>query len=472
MFIQSEMDKIVFGTDGWRAIIAGDFSFKNLQRIAQAYADYLNASGKADKGVAVSFDTRFMSGRFATAFAEVLASNRVHTILSTLFTPTPVLSFTVKKRNLAGGIMITASHNPYYYNGIKFKDAYGGPALPEMTRSIEEHLDETEPRHDPPLVRKYLLKDDFIPDYSSFLDSYINMPTMSGYPGRVIINPMGGAACGIFEAILNRTGCAFSTINGRPDPYFNNRHPEPVLNNLEDLVTAVRDSDASLGFATDGDADRFGVIDRHGQFVELHDLIPMLARHLIESRGWKGGIVRTTSMADTIDRLAAKYSLPVHEVPVGFKNVTELMIAKDILIGGEESGGFGFKGYIPERDGILSALLTLEMLAAGNQGIDERVQALRSEFGPFAYGRMDQYHERKVLDSNMDMIRRKPPDKIGHFKVHRFNIVDGIKFYFDDRSWMLVRVSQTEPLVRIYVGSTNRQSVNLLLKDGIKLITR
>jgi phosphomannomutase len=464
-------NQIKFGTDGWRAVIADKFTFENVRIIAQAVSDYINSQEIAHQGIGVSYDTRFMSAQFARLIAEVVSSNAISVFLSRTFTPTPVLSFTVKNRNLAGGVMVTASHNPYEYSGVKFKGSYGGSAMMDMTESIEKWLYRTPPRHDIDLIKKNIHEVDFFPDYAAHLRSYLRFNLIESFPDGIVYDPIHAAGSGFLDRFLHESNMRFHIIHRKCDPFFGNKLPEPILKNLIDLRKAVLSHGAQLGLATDGDADRFGVLDDQGNFVELHDLMPLLFSYLIESRGWTGDVVRTTSMTNTIDKMANELGRKVHEVPVGFKNVCEVMLQEDILIGGEESGGFGYKNHIPERDGILSCLLILEMLGAWQKPIRELVAEIRAKYGPFNYGRIDQYGAPEILNRNMELLRKSPPGKVGHFQVESVSLIDGIKFYFTNQSWMLLRVSQTEPLGRIYVGSDCDEKVQALLREGKTLLT-
>ncbi len=466
------MNQIKFGTDGWRAVIADTFTFDNLRTIAQALCDFLHSHLELEKGIAISFDTRFMSAQFARTLAEVISSNRIPVYLSDSFTPTPVLSYAVKHRELSAGIMVTASHNPYYYNGVKFKASYGGPVQDQFTREVEKLLNQNKPRHDSDLIKHLSHKTDFFDDYKTHVKQIIDFDAIASFDKKIVFDPMHGAGCGYFEKLLNETELEIEYINNNPDATFAGRLPEPTPKNLSELRKQVVNNKAVLALATDGDADRFGVIDEYGEFVQLHDLMPLLFSYLIEEKKLGGDVVRTTSMADTIDRLAEKHGRKVTEVPVGFKNVCEKMLKMDILIGGEESGGFGFKNHIPERDGIFSCLLLLEMLSVRDKSLSEMVESLRKEFGPFSYGRIDKYFNPEVMHKNLKTLRDTPPEKFGQFNMDRVSIIDGIKFYFSDNSWMLMRVSQTEPLGRIYVGSDNDQKISQLLQMGTDLLTK
>ncbi len=464
--MKTEMRPIRFGTDGWRALIAETFTFDNVRHIGQAMADYLHERREDENGVAIGYDTRFLSDRFARTLAEVLAANRIPVFLSASFCPTPLVSFAVRRRGLAAGVMVTASHNPYTYNGVKFKGAFGGPALVDTTRAIEKHLFQNQPRMDTNL--RLIEECDFFPAYQQHLRDYFDWSKIESLQKKVVFDAMHGAGCGYLDKLLPEAwrGGRLHTINQDPHPLFKNKLPEPILKNLSELQQTVVAGGFDAGLACDGDADRFGVLDNQGRFVELHDLMPLLFRHLLQTRGWPGDVVRTTSMANTVDKMAGALGRRVIEVPVGFKNVAEQMLEREILIGGEESGGFGYRGHLPERDGLFSCLLVLELLAESGQSLADHVQGLRRDYGPFAYDRIDQHCAVTVLQQNMQALRAEPPGRIGPFKVESVTTVDGIKFYFSDGSWMLMRVSDTEPLGRIYVGSTSPGQVRQLLDAG------
>lgn len=455
-----------FGTDGWRAIIAEQFTFENVRRIAAAAARYLRDTGERARPVVVGYDTRFLSAEFARAFAETAARCGATVYLSKAVSPTPVLSFAVRHYRAALGVMITASHNPYPYNGIKFKAAYGGPALPELTQAIEEYLHALSSAAYAQELGGRLVEKDFAPPYWRQIESFVSIPTIRKFRGAIAFDAMHGAGIGTVDAFLRRLKIPVYSVRSDVHPLFDGGGPEPIAQNLEPLREAVRKNKATVGLATDGDADRFGVLDEKGQFVQLHDLMPLVFEYLVETRGWSGHVVRTTSMHDTVDKLAASMGRHVIEVPVGFKNVCEKMLSHDILIGGEESGGFGYKNHLPERDGILSCLLLVEMLAHRSTCISQLVRLLRRRTGPFAYGRIDKHFSVAELRRNFSALRETPPKKFAGIAVARVSTADGIKFYFTDGSWMLMRISDTEPLGRIYVGSHDDATVQKLLRAG------
>jgi phosphomannomutase len=460
-----------FGTDGWRAVIGDSFTFDNVRLVARALARHLAAGASGPTPViAVGHDTRFLSPEFAAAAADAAAGAGAEVHLSPGHCPTPALSFFVRQRRLAAGIMITASHNPPAYNGVKFKAPYGGPAMAEMTRGVERCLHAI--AGGTPVASKQpakVRKTDFMPAYWRQVERFLDTAAMRRFRGRIVFNPMYGAGRGTVDVFLRRLGLDVVTLNDTANPGFGGLHgPEPIAANLADQAALVRRERAAVGLATDGDADRFGVLDGAGNFVQLHDLMPLLFRHLVRTRGWPGDVVRTTSMADTVDKMAAAEGRQVVEVPVGFKNVCEQMIAREVLIGGEESGGFGYHGHIPERDGVLSCLLLIEMLGASGRTIAHEVARLRRETGPFAYGRLDRYGDMDRLRANFDALRAAPPDRLAGLRTERVSLMDGIKFYFRGGGWMLMRLSDTEPLARIYVAADSDARVRRILAAGAK----
>ena len=458
--------QIRFGTDGWRAIIADEFTFANVEIIAQTMADYLFSSSTANRGIVVGYDYRFHSENYAQRVAEVVASNDIPVSLSDTALPTPALSLATKQRNCAGGIMLTASHNPPIYNGIKFKAPYGGSATKEITQEIEKHLYKTPPKRDKELAEKNIQKLDLVTPYLSQLKSFVNLDKIKTYPIKVVADSMYGVGKNYLEQLLSGDKIQIKTIRGNRDALFGGILPEPIPKNLGMLIEEVPSFGAEVGLATDGDSDRIGVVDEQGRFVTPHHLMPILFEHLKKTRNWSGDVVRTFSMASLIDKVAAEYGAKVTEVPVGFKNVTELMIQQDILIGGEESGGIGIKNHIPERDGLLLALLTLECLATTGKKPSELVADLENRYGKLAYDRIDAHCPDEIRLGLINRLKSLPPDSIANINVAQVSGFDGVKFYFVDGSWMLIRASDTEPVVRIYVGSDSEQKTASILNAG------
>ena len=463
---------IRFGTDGWRAIIAREFNFDNVGRVAGALSKYLLESNKRINGVVISYDTRFLSDQFALHFARVVASNNIPVVLSSKFTPTPVLSFAVKQLGLNAGVMVTASHNPYFYNGIKFKASYGGPVLDDFVQQIEKRIESIVAPIDEKRVRQNIQYLDLTKAYFEHLKKVLRVEVVEKFYDLLAYDAMHGCGIGFLQHFFEEFGLKAKYLRHEENPLFSRGRPEPIPENLLDLQTLVREQAMGLGLATDGDADRCAVIDDQGLFVELHDLMPLLARYLIKERKFPGDFVRTTSLHPTIDRLASTFNRRVKEVPVGFKNVTEQMLAENILIGGEESGGFGYGFHLPERDGILTVLLVLEMLAYYQVKISELVSELRQKFGPFFYLRKDiSQQNSKILIRNLKRLRENIPERVVKQQVTDFSLKDGLKLYLNNDCWILIRVSQTEPLARIYVAGRDEQTVRSVMKWGVEQIT-
>ena len=461
--------KIRFGTDGWRGIIADNYTFENVRIIAQATADYLKEQGTASQGIAVGYDYRFMSEKYAQMTAEVLAANGIRVALGKEATPTPALSFYVKKFNCAGGIMITASHNPPEYNGVKFKGNYGGSAVPAITKEIEKHLYKQTPKETQTTLDNIDLVDLDGP-YIAQLRSMVDMKAISNAGFTVVHDAMHGSGKNLLEKIMEGTKCKVISIRSNRDCLFGGVLPEPIAKNLGILIETVRSEKADLGIATDGDADRFGVVDGHGDYVWPHYSIPIVYEHLRNNRKWTGDVVHTVSLAPIIDRMVADYGdAEVIEVPVGFKNVCEVMLERDVIIGGEESGGIGVKNHIPERDGLMIGLLTLEMLAMTGKKFHEYVTDLENRYGAFCYDRVDAHLADDKRLGLIQRLRDNPPQDFGGIPVVKVNTLDGIKFSFKGNGWLLIRTSDTEPVIRLYAGSESMDNTWKILNAGKKI---
>lgn len=458
-----------FGTDGWRAVIAQDFTFANVRRVAQALADYVSATGEADRGVVVGYDTRFLSDRFARAVAEVLAANRVPVYLTAQTTPTPAVSFAVKHLGAAGGVMVTASHNPPEYNGIKFKGPYGGSALPSMVEQIETCLQTVAVAEDHVLASpsgdssKLIQPFDPRPAYFDQLRRLVDFDAIRTAGLGVVADPMHGAGRGYLQALLAEEGVSVTEIRGELNPSFGGVNPEPIISNLAALARAVQETGAALGVATDGDADRVGAVDERGNFVDSHRIFALLLQHLVTRRHWTGSVVKTFSTTRMIDTLAAAYGLTLHETPIGFKYVCEYMLAEDVLIGGEESGGIGVKNHLPERDGLLCALLLAEIIALSGESLYGLVEDLMRHVGRHEYGRVDVHFEPGHKEAVLGRLLTSPPQDLGGQRVVEQQDKDGLKFLMADGSWLLIRPSGTEPLLRIYAEASSQAQVQQLL---------
>lgn len=468
---------IRFGTDGWRAVIADTFTFSNLRLVAQAVADFVNKEhqGTTPPEVVVGYDTRFLSDRFAMETARVLAGNGIIAWLTRTDAPTPAISYNVVAKKADAGIVITASHNPPRYNGFKVKAAYGGSATAEQSRLIEEELALMEKHVRGPNIMDYdravqmeLIRR-FDPSwvYYQHLSELVDLDKISSGELNIVADAMWGAGRGAFAGILSRTRAHITEIRGALNPGFGGIHPEPIMRYLNDLVAAVQRLQADVGLATDGDADRIGAIDAAGNFIDPHHIFALTLRHLVEVKGQRGEVVKTVSTTQMINNLCEAYGLKLHETPVGFNHIADLMMQNDVLIGGEESGGISIRGHIPEGDGILMGLMLLEIMAQANAPLKEIVADLQAKYGPAHYARLDvtlahQMPKKQVITKLTDAA----PAQINGETVEKVDTLDGIKFLMADKSWLLIRPSGTEPMLRIYAEAHSPEAVNALLEMG------
>ncbi len=475
---------IRFGTDGWRAVISEDFTFDNVRHVAQAIADHVleaaNEAQAAPRPVVVGFDTRFLSDRYAITVANVLAGNGLPVYLSKADCPTPTLSFAVKHLGAAGGVMITASHNPPRYNGIKFKSSFGGSAMPEETANIERLLERNLREGRVPVGGELpwlqdrapepgeIMRFDPLPDYLRHLRTLIDFGRIARSGLRVAVDPMYGAGRGYTARWLRELGVMVAEIHGELNPGFGGLYPEPIGRNLKPLIELVKEGGYDLGLATDGDADRIGAVDARGEFVSPHLIIALALRHLT-SQGKRGLVVKTISTTQLVNRLAAAHDLPVEETPVGFNYICDLMLKQPVLIGGEESGGISILGHIPEGDGILMGLLLLEIVAAAGKPLHKLIDDLQREFGPFAYERIDQEVRPFSKKELVARLRATAPATLADRPVVNINDRDGVKYLLQDDSWLLIRPSGTEPVLRIYAEAPADPQVKRLLESGLAL---
>src|SRR5512137_1274317 len=427
---------IHFGTDGWRAVISDTFTFSNLRMLAQAIADAV-ASEHWDKSgnggtvpdpnkVVIGYDTRFLSDRYASDAARVLAANGFTVQLAQSDAPTPAISYAVKSMKAIAGIMITASHNAPRYNGVKLKAAYGGSASPEQCHRVEVYLNDNEERARGPNLmdfdvareRGLIQKFNPLPAYFDHLRTLIRTDLIADNPQRFVVDSMHGSGRGVIKSFLQGTGCEITEIRGEMNPGFGGVHPEPIAKNLGALAGAIGTGMGNFGLATDGDADRIGAMDEHGLFVDPHKIMALSLKYLVEKRGWTGAVVRTVSTTRMIDRLAARYGLKLYETPVGFNHIADYMMSEDVLIGGEESGGISFKGHIPEGDGPIMGLLLVEMIAAWSKSLRGLVEDLLADVGPAFYERADLRLSHPVAKAEMtDFLTKKAPMQIGAQKI-------------------------------------------------------
>lgn len=476
---------IHFGTDGWRAVISDTFTFHNLRMVAQAIADAvrsdswnngpLNCPPPDPNKVIVGFDTRFLSDRYAADVARVLAGNGYHVYLTQSDAPTPAISYSVCHMSAVAGVVITASHNAPRYNGVKLKAAYGGSALREQCRRVEIYLNDNEERGRGPNLMDYeqarstglLQRFNPLPDYYNHLRSLINFDEIADNPQRVVVDSMYGSGRGVIKGILQGTGCEVQEIRGEMNPGFGGVHPEPIGRYLGALAGAISTGMGDLGLATDGDADRIGAMDERGNFVDPHKIMALALHYLAEKRGWCGPVVRTVSTTRMIDRLANKYDLKVYETPVGFNYIADYMLKEDVLIGGEESGGISFRGHIPEGDGVLMGLLLVEIVANSGTSLYELIENLLQEVGPAHYQRKDLRLSRPISKDQMTKILLDgTPSQIGGETVIEVLSIDGVKYILADDSWLLIRPSGTEPVLRVYAEGRSPEMVRALLAYG------
>ncbi len=476
---------IHFGTDGWRAVISDTFTFHNLRLVTQAIADAVASdawlNGNADglspqpRVMVVGFDTRFLSDRYAAEAARVLAANGFTVHLAQADAPTPAISYAVRHLNAIGGIMITASHNAPRYNGVKLKAAFGGSASPEQCRKVEVYLNDNEAQARGPNLMDYeqarqmklIQRFNPIPAYAEHLRGLIDFDLIAENPQRIVVDSMYGSGRGVIRSILQGSGCEVCEVRGEMNPGFGGVHPEPIGRYLGALAGAISTGAGSFGLATDGDADRIGAMDERGNFVDPHKIMALALRYLVRKRGWKGSVVRTVSTTRMIDRLAKKFDLGLYETPVGFNHIADYMLKEDVLIGGEESGGISFKGHIPEGDGVIMGLLIIEMVAESGGSLVELVDDLLAEVGPAYYERTDLRLKHPVAKEKMTArLVDEAPAQIGGESVQEISTRDGVKYILADDSWLLIRPSGTEPVLRVYAEGRSNEMVKALLKYG------
>src|SRR5436305_4128032 len=466
------MSSIKFGTDGWRGVIADDFTFANARIVAHAIARYVVRGEDGRKGVIVGYDHRYASDRVAAAVAEVISASGPPVWLADKPCPTPTISFLLRHQKAAGGIVITASHNPYRWNGIKYKASYGSSALPSIVAQIENELEAVLQKGVPPLPPRKDLIHSLEPraSYLEALEKLVDWKRLRGAKLRFVFDPMHGAAAGLLPELLRRNGISCDEIRGTRDPRFGGVHPEPIEPHIEALRQAVRAGKYDAGFCADGDGDRIGAIDRAGAFVTPHQILALLVWHLAGTRKLPGDIAKTFSVTKLIDKLAAKFGRKLHEVPIGFKYICELMLEQNILIGGEESGGIGTSLYLPERDATVSALLLAELMAWHGKSLGELLHTLHAEFGEYHYGRVDLDVKPGQKEKAIDYFSDIKLARLLEWPVTRRESMDGIKLYFGEAGWVLVRASGTENLLRVYCESPREQVTGGVLAEVTQVV--
>lgn len=455
---------IRFGTSGWRAIIADEFTYKNVRVAAEAICGYLKKqSDDKHQTLIVGHDTRFMGEKFAETASEIARQKGFRVLFCESPTPTPAISHTIRSEKAVGGINFTASHNPPEYQGIKFSTADGAPALPEVTGKIEEIIDNGSQSTD--IDGGTIENFDARPGYLDDLKTKIRFDQIAKAKGKYAFDPLWGTGRGYLDKILRDNGLEVETLHDWRDVTFGGRSPEPGESHLDELRETVLGKGLTLGLATDGDADRFGVIDSNGKFIEPNQLIAVLTDYLAESRGWTEGVARSVATSHLIDRVAENRGLKVYETPVGFKYIGELINEDKIILGGEESAGLSIKGHYPEKDGILACLLAAEAVAARGMSLTEQLEELYKRVGKLESGKIGVKLTEEIARSLKEKLAQEPSE-IGGKKIDKINRMDGVKFIFADKSWMLMRPSGTEPLVRIYAEAENKELLEVLLEQG------
>jgi len=462
------MTQIKFGTDGWRGFIADDFIFDNVRRVAGAIAGYVLRHEDAARGVIVGYDTRFASDRAARLVAQVLASAGIPVLLANDYTPTPAVSYNVKKLGAAGGVMITSSHNPFNWNGVKFKAKFGGSATPPILKLIESELHAgTMPKGAAAQIEEVDLK----PAYVDAICQFADLSLIRRANFKIAIDSMYGSGRGVLPQIFDQNGIQYVAIRQEVNPLFPGINPEPILPHVAMLQETVTKQKCHAGLATDGDADRIGAVAEDGSFVDAHKCFAVLTNWLLERKKWPGAIVRAFNTTKMVDRIAARHGRELHEVSIGFKYAAELMMTQQILIGGEESGGIGYGSFLPERDGILNALLLANVMAEEGKPLGRLVADLQCEYGPHYYGRRDLHISNELKNGAIRRAAAAGTTHIGPYRILRKENLDGVKFFLDAptngkgaEAWVLFRASGTELLLRVYSEAATPELVEEILQ--------
>jgi len=467
-------NQIQFGTDGWRAVIADDFIFDNVRRVAAAIASYVLKYEDSKRGVVVGYDTRFASPRAARITAEVLAEAGIPVKLANDYTPTPAVSYAVKNLHAAGGVMITSSHNPWNWNGMKFKAKFGGSATPAIMKAIEAEF----AMGAPPRGQKAVIEEvDFKEAYIAAICAFADLPLIAKANFKVVVDSMYGAGRGVLTQVFDERKIQHVAIRQELNPLFPGINPEPIEVNLGQLQQVVVGEKCHAGFATDGDADRIGAVAEDGSFVDAHKIFAVLLRWLLERKKWPGDVVRAFNTTRMLDRICASYGRKLIECPIGFKYVADLMMERDILIGGEESGGIGYSRFLPERDGILNSLLLANVMAEEDKPLGQLVADLQKEYGSHYYGRRDLHIAEDVKQSAIQRATSEQTKRLGNYAVLKKEHLDGIKFFLDAptngngaEAWILFRASGTEPLLRVYCEAATPALVEEILASGEQFV--
>jgi len=469
------MRPIRFGTDGWRGIIADDFTFDNVARVAQALADYHNQAFAANRGIVIGYDTRFLSTEFARTVAEVLVGNNIPVIFAQSDVPTQAVSWAVVDRKVSQGVVITASHNPASFNGIKIKSSFGGSATEDVTGKIESFLDKNPVKMiawDTAEKKGLLVSVDLLSSYVDKVRSFLDMNVINSASLNIVCDPMYGVGDGILARILAGSNCNVSGIHPKPNPGFGGINPEPIEKYLTDLSQSVSGAGADLGLATDGDADRVGIVDNTGRYLSPLQVYALLLLYLVEERDLDGLVAKTVSLGYQPERICRKFGLQWEQTPVGFKYIAHQMVTGGVVFGGEESGGYGYSAHMPERDGILSALLFVEMTTRKDMTLSEILDGMERKFGKSLFKRVDFIQEGTVNKRQMvERLVGASLSALGSVPVKEVITIDGAKFVMEDESWLLLRPSGTEPKIRVYAEASRETQLDRIIEEGKELIT-
>ncbi len=468
------MTDVKFGTDGWRGLIADDFTFANVRRVAGAIASYVLKHENSAAGIFIGYDTRFASDRAARIVAEIIAEAGIPVRLSNDYTPTPAISYNVKKHGAAGGVMVTSSHNPWNWNGVKFKAKFGGSATPAIMKIIEAELAAgAMPKGKPADIEEVDLKPAYVEAVCQFAD--LNLIRKANF--RFAIDSMYGSGRGVLPGIFDRNGIRYVAIRQEVNPLFPGINPEPILPHVAMLQETVVKAKCHAGLVTDGDADRIGAVAEDGTFVDSHKCMSVLLNWLLARKQWPGDVVRAFNTTGMMDRIAARYERKLHEVSIGFKYAADLMMEREILIAGEESGGIGYGRFLPERDGVLNALLLANVMAEEGKPLGQLVADLQREYGPHYYGRRDLHISDELKNSAVKRAADPQTTKIGPYYVLRKENRDGVKFYLDAPkngngadAWVLFRASGTERMLRVYVEAATPNLVTEILENAERFV--
>ncbi|HEX8816602.1 MAG TPA: phosphoglucomutase/phosphomannomutase family protein [Terriglobales bacterium] len=457
---------IKFGTDGWRGIIADDFTFDNVRRVSGAIANYVLKHEDSKRGIVVGYDTRFASQNAAKIVADVLASAGIPVRLANDYTPTPAVSLAVKQSKAAGGVMITSSHNPWNWNGVKFKGTFGGSATPAIVKGIEAELDQPAPKGQKAAVEEV----DFKPAHIAAITQFADLDAIKRANFKFAIDSMYGSGRGVLPGIFKQHGVDHISIRQELNPLFPDINPEPIIPHIALLQETVVKHKCHAGLATDGDADRIGAVAEDGSFVDSHKIFSVLFQWLVTRKKWPGDVVRAFNTTRMIDRIAKKHGRQLHECSIGFKYIADIMMEREVVIGGEESGGIGYSRFLPERDGILNSLLLANVMADERKPLGQLVADLQREYGPHFYGRIDLHIPEEVKQSAIRRARADETTRLGRYSVLKKENMDGVKFFLDAptgqngaEAWILFRASGTEPLLRVYAEAASPELVQEIL---------